>query len=402
MRRFTVWLTLCIVAMATVALTVESTTAKTKTPASGEYQTSESEKAADEEDSWMLYPGIFLLASFMPLTVLSYRRYRLPKKQKEYQLLMDRLKGQQIEDPGLFSLLENEYSYGDYILPLSFVTVFSVLGFFVLFSHGAKLLLSSLELLQNNGERHFEIGSLIAIGMAFLGTYVWSVQYILRRLVTIDLPPVAYYNIGIRMVFGSFVALVLYQFVNALPTGEFSISTAQIDLIPEKALKDMTPVIAFLTGIVPQRVLRYMIERFSFTASRTGDRAETFPLDMLEGMTPFNKVRLAELGIENVQNMAKASLIELVIKTPYRPSQLVDWIVQGHLCLYFKSKINAMREAGIRTILDFKKMGDQGTLGTLATRSGIDPNSLDMVYNIIKDDESLERLAKAEHCLQAI
>ena len=47
---------------------------------------------------------------------------------------------------------------------------------------------------------------------------------------------------------------------------------------------------------------------------------------MLEGITQFHKVRLSELGIENIQNLVKASLVELILKTPYKPRQIIDWI----------------------------------------------------------------------------
>jgi hypothetical protein len=57
---------------------------------------------------------------------------------------------------------------------------------------------------------------------------------------------------------------------------------------------------------------------------------------MIEGINVFHKVRLGEVGIDNVQNLAEANVIGLLLKTPFNPSQLIDWIAQAKLYLYFK------------------------------------------------------------------
>jgi len=258
------------------------------------------------QQNWMLLFGIFVLVSFFPLTVCSYRVFRIPKKQEEFKRIKDRLSAKQIEDNNTFSIIDERYRWWDYCLPLLFVTVFSILAFYVLFSNDAALLLSGVELIENAEKGTYRIGSLVAIGMAFLGSYIWSIQYIFRRLMTIDLPPGAFYSVGIRMVFASFIALVFYHFSLALPD--------QIGFIPipDQTLLNMTPVVAFITGIFPQRALNYMTEYFRFSASKADKRAPELPLDMLEGITAFHKVRLSEMGIENIQNLVKASLVELI------------------------------------------------------------------------------------------
>lgn len=350
-------------------------------------------------ESWMLIPGVLLLSSFLPLTVCSYRWYRLPKKQDEYKRVMKKLKDAGMEDTFTQTLLENEYSSKDYILPLTFVTIFSILGFWVLFMNNADILLSGLELVKGSNVNAYKIRSLIAIGMAFLGCYLWSVQYIFRRLITIDLPPGAYYSVGIRMIVGSFVALTFHNFVAALPSGEIS---ATVDVVPDGTLIDMLPVVAFLTGLFPQRVLKYITEYFKFTATKPDRRADELPLDMIEGMTSFHKARLSEAGIDNVQNLAHASLVELIVNTPYRPRQLVDWMAQARLCLSFKFEVQKLRKAGIRTMLGFKIAGDKGTLEDIAKSTGIDEVYLNSVYHIYKDNPAIDRLAKAENCLHVV
>jgi len=92
----------------------------------------------------------------------------------------------------------------------------------------------------------------------------------------------------------------------------------------------------------------------------------------------------------------------LTLKTPFRPRQLVDWMVQGRLCLQFKSDTKAMRNAGVRTILGFKIIGDLNKLDELSKITKIDLNRLEIVYLIIKDNPAIDRLAKAKDCLHMI
>jgi len=164
----------------------------------------------------------------------------------------------------------------------------------------------------------------------------------------------------------------------------------------------MTPVIAFIAGIFPQRALNYMTEYFKFSASKADKKAHELPLDMLEGITVFHKVRLSEMGIDNVQNLVKASLVELILKTPFKPRQLIDWMTQGRLCLQFKSDVKKLQDAGVRTILGFKIIGDLDKLDELAEITNLDRNRLEIVYQIIKDGPAIDRLTKAKDCLHMI
>ncbi len=174
-------------------------------------------------ESWMFYSGIALLSSFLPLTACSYRFVRFQKKHEEQARIMKIMQQNSIEDSFTRSLETSHVSALDYSLPLLFVTVFSVLGFFVLFTHKADILLAGIHYAETgHGGFDYVKRSMIAIGMAFLGTYLWSVQYIFRRLVTNDLPPAAFYSVGLRMIVGSFVALVFHHFISFLPSGALS------------------------------------------------------------------------------------------------------------------------------------------------------------------------------------
>lgn len=359
-------------------------------------------EAGANGESWYFYAGLLVLIAFIPLTVFSYRGIRLPQKQEEYERIMERLAAADIEDSQTFSIIDEKYTAWDYILPVVFVSLFSFIAFSILFRDNAEILLAGAQYYMGAGVLDLTKGSLLAILMAFLGAYVWSVQYIFRRLVTIDLPPGAYYSVGIRMVLSSFVSLIFFHFIIVLPAGEMIAGNYILDISPDSTLKHLLPVIAFFTGLFPQRALRAMADRLKFIAKRHPNAPPPMPLDLLEGISPYHKERFAELSIDNVQNLVKASLVELILKTPFKPRQLIDWILQGRLHLYFKDNVVKLRRAEIRTILGFRMIGDEGKLDALAETTGLEKAYLETVYDTIKGSVAITRLNKAKDCLHSI
>lgn len=160
------------------------------------------------------------------------------------------------------------------------------------------------------------------------------------------------------------------------------------------------PVVAFLTGMFPERGIHYLKERVKIFSDKGILKAENLPLDMIEGINIFHKVRLEEVGIDNAQNLAKANLVELLVRTPFKPKEIIDWIGQARLYLYFKSEVKKLREVGIRTIFDFKIIGStEGQLSEVAQSIKISELRLNSVYQIIKDDPGVDRLFNAANTL---
>ena len=69
-------------------------------------------------------------------------------------------------------------------------------------------------------------------------------------------------------------------------------------------------------------------------------------------MNRHHAVRLGEVGIDNGQNLAEANVVELILKTPFGPDQLLDWIAQARLYVYVKDEIRVLRRYGVRNALD--------------------------------------------------
>ena len=334
----------------------------------------------------MIVLGIFVLCSFYTFSVISFLKHRLPKKQIEYRRIRKILgKDKNADDDSLPTkdIFQTEYKGTDYILPVFFVTLFCTLGFWVLFSDKPPLVLTGVSVkgisnLEPAKLPYYQL-SLVAIGMAILGSYVWSIQYIVRRLITLDLAPGAYYSIGTRIIFATFVSLILHHFIQSM------------DIKSKKDFLDLLPVLAFFTGIFPQRAMQYIQEKL-LIFSKISKRAHELPLDMIEGMTLFSKVRLAEVGIDNAQNLAEANIEELILKTPFNPRLLLDWIAQAKLYVAFKDDIDGLRKAGIRTVFDLLAAGGNNGMKSISDLSNLSEQHLSAIYDVFDKNNDISFL----------
>lgn len=331
---------------------------------------------------------VICLTLFPYFTYRTFYQARLEQKNKEYGHINKALNLGQSE--GLLSTIgvEIEYSKSDYRLPIAFACLLSFVGFFALF-YGMELrfarhesfLLSGIFSGTANEIEVYQNASLSALTMAFLGAYTWGIQNIFRRLVTLDLNPGTYYQVGIRIVLSALLALAYRHLIVGSEVG---------------LRLDSLPVAAFLTGMFPERMLFHLKEWLPIFSDSKSKRADDLPLEMIQGISIHHRLRLSEVGIDNAQNLAMSNLIALLIKTPFNPKNLIDWIGQAKLYIHFKSSIDNLRECGIRTIFNFKDICNvQGELEKISKCSGIDLTHLEAVYQIIKEDPDIERLQKA-------
>jgi len=338
--------------------------------------------------------SILLLASFIPLTAFSFYHYRREQKVDEYNRIIEALGYNSENAPAYVPSISKEFGKRDYFLPVGFAFVVAFLGATVLIQGPNLLGNSNISILLDGPSiatgalsadkaDTTKLMGMLVIGLSFIGAYIWSAQSLYRRLSTLDLPPSAYYGIGVRILFSIFVSLMVFYLSLDTKTGKVE-------------APGILAVTVFLAGMFPERALRYLQEKARFLPNKKQDKAHPLPLAMIQGIQLFERVRLAEIGIDNAQNLAKANFIELLLRTPFNPREAIDWIGQARLYLFFTEEIVELRKTGVRTIFDFRKIAqDKALLKEIGQLANIPITKLNIVANITANDVDIARLEYA-------
>jgi hypothetical protein len=201
-----------------------------------------------------------------------------------------------------------------------------------------------------------------ALVFGFLGSYFYALQTAFRSYVYRDLRPKAYSHITIRMVSTMILAWVL-------------------SLMAQSPREDGTSpswllILAFMTGIVPETTLVLLQEswRDSFPGRKWRKiRAGPSPVDeheqltSLDGIDLYDRSRLLDEGVTNVQSLAHHDVVELMLLTRIPVARLLDWVDQAllHLRIHEGSGeedaaqkcsrvLTSLRAYGIRTATDLE------------------------------------------------
>jgi hypothetical protein len=172
----------------------------------------------------------------------------------------------------------------------------------------------------------------------FLGAYAFTVQSLIRRFFQSDLRPSAYASTLLRIIVVFTVLLPLYQLIDNIDLG-------------------IQAAIAFVVGAFPV-VGIYALHRTAAVALRTAVPQLTpdYPLHQIDGLNVWYESRLVEEGIEDMQSLATANLVDVILHTRVPLGRLVDWIDQAHLYLHLdhaevtgRERRQSLREANSGT-----------------------------------------------------
>lgn len=341
---------------------------------------------------------IMLFVGFFPLCALTYYNYRLGQRKIEIDRILDIL--------GILSKNREIYNFDTnfthFFWSVLFITGISLFGFLVLFfGHHLNLEKTSYLLLSgttiSTNETHttpsnYQRGALFVYGVGFLGAYLWGLRNIIRRYIMNDLLPASFYRLGIRMIFASILALIIYHSV-----GGFNPNEAMNEgTIPTP--NGLLLITVFLVGMFPQRGVKWITTRVNLLTSVEHPSVRSMPLEMIEGMTTFDKERMEELSIDSCYDLATVDFIPLFIKTPYCSRELIDWILQAKLCVKFGDQVGVLRQHGFRRITDLEDLSDE-YLEQLAKDTSLNLSCLQQARKGNQIDENIERLKKAAQLL---
>jgi hypothetical protein len=332
-----------------------------------------------------------VLYLFLPLTALTYYFSRRQRRVIEVDRMM--------------AILNVDPAYAKAYLPDTLSTYVWAVGYASIISCiGLVLLFFSREIGLSNGEfptvkmgdpsasntiEFPQYGSRIVFAMAFLGVYLSGLQHIYRRYAASDLSPTLYYGFSMRVIFAAVVAMIIYNAFSALSGGDASGSGITANI---------WPALAFLIGIFPQRGMRYLSDKVPMLSQATDPSVRPAPLEMIEGIESHDVLRLDELGIDTCYDLANADFVPLLLRTPYSGRQLIDWILQAKLCVYFGEGVKELRQFGIRTLIDLEALTPE-ELATLPQDTSVTSNVLARAIASARTSPEIVRLREVGELL---
>jgi hypothetical protein len=323
---------------------------------------------------WLKLIAVIVLSLFFPLLAYSFHFFRKERRKVELRRIATKLN---LEGEAAYIEMFMDIRTGPYFCLASGISwLVAVMGLLVLFL-GEKLGIDALEPFPM-GNQVFPIeGSRLVFGMAFLGAYFWGVQYVFRRYVLNDLIPGVFFSLAIRMLLASTLALLIF---NAFASSEGD----TVDM-------SLWPAVAFLIGTFPQRGLHWLASRVPMLAAKPDPSVRVMPVDMIEGIEAYDKMRLHELGIDSCHDLASADFIPLVLKSSYGAREVTDWILQAKLCIYCGQAVGDLRHQGIRGIVELADLNDEQILD-LAKKTSASELSLRRARDLIARDPDIKRL----------
>jgi hypothetical protein len=293
------------------------------------------------------------IASTLPgLMYFMFRRQRLEKLRDTF------IREAMMLDPNVKTSMEAKTKYGSLLesiygsaasfsnsIPLFFSTALITLGWILtLLPIGQDLTLESSNLV-----RLFTPHA-AALNYGFLGAYFFALNLVFRGYVRADLTAKTYTHVSIRFL----VTTTLVWAVSSLP-----------GLLRGEGGGD-SPVIlslAFIIGVYPDWGMTLLLDFVKKAFGIINKMEDEHPLTNLEGINLYDRARLLEEGIENIQNLAYHNLMELIVHTRISTPRLVDLFDQAVLYLHLglepanlQVTRQALREYGIRTATDLQEV----------------------------------------------
>lgn len=339
---------------------------------------------------------VVVLMLFIPFTAVSFYVVRRDVRRRQ---LREDCRALGLDYEHYYHIYKRETRESHFLYAVSFTSVVTLLGLTAVMlgmelglnEKPNLLLLGAFESANPEAIEAYQTGTLLFFGMAFLGAYLWGLQHILHRYYTSDLVPAVYYGLGTRMIFAAIIALMIYHMLPDIAdpgTAETGIGSSFL------------PALAFMIGIFPQRALQYLTDRLNAVLSPVQRRARELPLELVQGISVNDRLRLAEEGIESCFDLANAEFVQLLFTTPYQPLELIDWQLQARLVLYFGPTAEEMRDHGVRTITDLKLLDDAAAV-ELAEKTSATKATVEMARRRAREDGSVEFLESLRRTLLA-
>lgn len=226
----------------------------------------------------------------------------------------------------------------------------------------------------------------IAFAFGFLGALIFSLRDGIKRFNNVDMYPKIYIFYAVRFIVSCSLSATLAYFVF------------------EKWMISLGPIVFFMIGYFPERVITFLDDKMNKYLGIRKATHTPIPLSLVQGLSAEKALKLREIGIEDVQNLAVANVDKLRNNLPFNKAMLCDWIAQSILILYFVDDIKNLRESGVRTILDLQECAltsEDEECQACAGIIGIKPVQLQYVRKILQLEYMKTRMEELRNCLSS-
>ncbi|MDM9385008.1 tetratricopeptide repeat protein [Chlorogloeopsis sp. ULAP01] len=284
------------------------------------------------------------LLGIFPISYIAYSYYKseVQKDRLENDLrLLGLVSEENINEISeLYNTVYNPFQFGVYII--LFVTLASII-FAAYYKKDELTVIKSITV---------EI-----IFYAFLGSYFFGIQLLIRRYNTFDLQPQVYSAVILRTLLSAVITFSIASLIGGIEKNNTNLSLPNTVVIVQQenpnqpSETDSLPwqILAFLIGIFPTRGIRWITFVANRALSAPIEQYNEYPLKNILGINTWHEARLSELGIDNVQSLATTDICKLLLSTQFDTQQIVNWVDQAILCMKLGSKVERLRELNINT-----------------------------------------------------
>jgi hypothetical protein len=252
--------------------------------------------------------------------------------------------------------------------PVNAGTFFPVVLATVAFALGWTTLFWSGTFLESSPDTTMDI-----LAFGFLGAYLFDIQMLSRRFFQSDLRPSAYASAVLRVV----IVLILVFVVHQLP-------------LFDDGTRRQEAVVAFVIGLFPIVGLQALnrLVAVVLRSSLLPTLQSKYPLSDLDGLNVWYEARLLEEGIEDMQNLVSANMVDVLLHTRVPVGRLVDWHDQAQLYLHLRPATKsdqqhpriALSSIGVRSATAFLKAFSHGRVD--ASGQTIDPLARELLASL--------------------
>ena len=315
------------------------------------------------------------LAGIYPLTYLAYLGFAAEAHRKRLEddfRLLGLAREEELEDT-VASLYRTVYSPVQFVVYIALAILISLVVFWGYLRCGGKAGACLPGVDQQTANLVF---------YAYLGAYVFSVQELVRRYNTFDLQPQVYSSAVVRMLIAVAIVFVAASIILAEPSKAADPNAQAI----------WPAAVAFAIGIFPTQGLYWLAQLGNRLVAPAQPERSQLPLGNLLGISPWHEARLAQMGIDDAQNLATVDIRRLLLTTQFDTQEIASWVDQAILYVKVGDKLPRFREARIASYHELMTL-----LGQLSVDT---PISLPTEVQTVRK-EGRERLAVALGLAQA-